>query len=161
MLLGCIADDFTGATDLANMLVKGGMRTVQTIGVPQGTLPDVDAVVVALKSRTIAPEEAVAQSLAALQWLQGQGCKQFYFKYCSTFDSTPRGNIGPVIDALAADLGVRGVVVCPVFPGTRYEDWALPDPAGQDIATVRPIRDEIRGRVLTLLSDLGVEPVTA
>jgi len=116
MLLGCIADDFTGATDLANMLVKGGMRTVQTIGVPQGALPDVDAVVVALKSRTIAPEEAVAQSLAALQWLQGQGCKQFYFKYCSTFDSTPRGNIGPVTDALMAALDTNFTIACPAFP---------------------------------------------
>ena len=116
MLLGCIADDFTGATDLANMLVKGGMRTVQTIGVPQGALPDVDAVVVALKSRTIAPEEAVAQSLAALQWLRGQGCKQFYFKYCSTFDSTPRGNIGPVTDALMAALDTNFTIACPAFP---------------------------------------------
>src|SRR5438093_3873354 len=101
MLLGCIADDFTGATDLANMLVRGGMRTVQTIGVPSGPLSeDVDAIVVALKSRTIAASEAVAQALAALAWLKEAGCRQFYFKYCSTFDSTPRGNIGPVTEAL-------------------------------------------------------------
>ena len=101
MLLGCIADDFTGATDIANNLVRGGMRTVQSIGVPQKPLAeDVDAAVVALKSRTIPAAEAVAQSLAALDWLRGQGCRQFYFKYCSTFDSTPAGNIGPVTEAL-------------------------------------------------------------
>ncbi|MGH8808622.1 MAG: four-carbon acid sugar kinase family protein, partial [Noviherbaspirillum sp.] len=95
VLLGCIADDFTGATDLAGMLVRAGMRTVQMIGVPQGPLPSgIDAVVVALKSRTTAPEEAVEESLAALKWLRNAGCRQFYFKYCSTFDSTDRGNIG-------------------------------------------------------------------
>ena len=86
-LLGCIADDFTGGTDLAGMLVKYGMRTVQMIGVPDRPLPDdVDAVVVALKSRTAPVEEAVGESLAALRWLQQAGCRQFYFKYCSTFD---------------------------------------------------------------------------
>jgi uncharacterized protein YgbK (DUF1537 family) len=106
MLLGCIADDFTGATDLANMLVRGGMRTIQAIGVPAGPLgEEVDAVVVALKSRTIDPAEAVAQSLAALDWLKRGGCRQLYFKYCSTFDSTPKGNIGPVTDALMDALG--------------------------------------------------------
>src|SRR3546814_17004706 len=96
ILLGCIADDFTGATDLASMLVQAGMRTVQAIGIPKDGVPaDTDAVVVALKSRTIAPEQAVAESLAALQWLRDAGCKQIYFKYCSTFDSTDKGNIGP------------------------------------------------------------------
>ncbi|MFM8766885.1 MAG: four-carbon acid sugar kinase family protein, partial [Rubrivivax sp.] len=92
MILGCIADDFTGATDLANNLVRTGMRVVQTIGVPTGPLNvEVDAVVVALKSRTIPAQEAIAQSLDALRWLQSQGAQQFYFKYCSTFDSTPQG----------------------------------------------------------------------
>ena len=101
LVLGCIADDFTGATDLANNLVRAGMRVVQTIGVPAGAArAEVDAVVVALKSRTIAPAEAVAQSLDALRWLQAQGARQIYFKYCSTFDSTPAGNIGPVTEAL-------------------------------------------------------------
>ena len=94
MKLGCIADDFTGATDLANNLVRAGMRVMQTFGVPQAALSsDVDAVVVALKSRTIPAKEAVAQSLEAQQWLQAQGAEQIYFKYCSTFDSTPAGNI--------------------------------------------------------------------
>src|SRR5690349_645616 len=105
VLLGCIADDFTGATDLASMLVKHGMRTVQTIGVPDDApASDVDAIVVALKSRTIPAADAVAQSLAALSYLERLGCRQFYFKYCSTFDSTPRGNIGPVADALSDAL---------------------------------------------------------
>ena len=117
MLLGCIADDFTGATDLANNLVRGGMRTVQTVGVPRERLrDDVDAVVVALKSRTIPAAEAVAQSLAALTWLQQHGCKQIYFKYCSTFDSTPAGNIGPVTAALMHALGCDFTIACPAFP---------------------------------------------
>lgn len=117
-LLGCIADDFTGATDLANMLVREGMRTVQTIGVPDSAPQDVDAIVVALKSRTVPAAEAVADSLAALSWLRQQGCRQFFFKYCSTFDSTPQGNIGPVTDALLQALGSDFTIACPVFPET-------------------------------------------
>lgn len=118
--LGCIADDFTGATDLANNLVRAGMRVVQTIGVPSGPLAaEVDAVVVALKSRTIAPAEAVAQSLAALQWLQAQGARQIYFKYCSTFDSTPEGNIGPVTEALMDALGTDFTIATPAFPDNK------------------------------------------
>src|SRR5512146_311328 len=106
LLLGCIADDSTGATDLANNLVRGGMRVVQTIGVPATPLDEeVDAVVVALKSRTCPAKEAVSQSVAALAWLRAAGARQIYFKYCSTFDSTPRGNIGPVTDALMTALG--------------------------------------------------------
>jgi len=117
MLLGCIADDFTGATDLANNLVRAGMRTVQTIDVPDASLKlDADAVVVALKSRTIDPADAVAQSLAALDRLRAMGCRQFYFKYCSTFDSTDRGNIGPVTEALMQALGADFTIACPAFP---------------------------------------------
>ncbi len=117
MLLGCIADDFTGATDLANNLVRSGMRTLQTIGVPAAPLEgEVDAVVVALKSRTIPAAEAVAQSLAALEWLKRAGCRQFYFKYCSTFDSTAQGNIGPVAEALMDALGAKIAIACPAFP---------------------------------------------
>ena len=116
--LGCIADDFTGATDLANNLVRGGMRTVQTIGVPAdaGAAVDADAIVVALKSRTNAPADAVAESLQALRWLQSQGVEQVYFKYCSTFDSTAQGNIGPVTDALMAALGTGFTIATPAFP---------------------------------------------
>jgi uncharacterized protein YgbK (DUF1537 family) len=118
MLLGCIADDFTGATDLANNLVRGGMRVVQTIGVPAEGARDVesDAVVVALKSRTIDPDDAVAQSLQALRWLRSRGIPQIYFKVCSTFDSTDRGNIGPVAEALMEALGADFAPVCPAFP---------------------------------------------
>ena len=117
LLLGCIADDFTGASDLANNLVRAGMRVVQTIGVPVSPLrADVDAVVVALKSRTIAPQEAIAQSLAALAWLQAQGASQIYFKYCSTFDSTAEGNIGPVTEALMDALDTGFTIATPAFP---------------------------------------------
>ena len=117
ILLGCIADDFTGATDLANNLVRSGMRVVQTIGVPvQPITADVDAVVVALKSRTIAPAEAIEQSLQALKWLQAQGAKQIYFKYCSTFDSTAHGNIGPVTEALMDALHTDFTIATPAFP---------------------------------------------
>jgi len=119
-LLGCIADDFTGATDLANTLVRNGMRTVQTIGVPDAqAVPDIgeaDALVVALKSRTIPAGEAVAQSLEALRWLRAQGCRQFVFKYCSTFDSTDAGNIGPVAEALLDALDSDFTIACPAFP---------------------------------------------
>ncbi|MEM7189326.1 MAG: 3-oxo-tetronate kinase [Pseudomonadota bacterium] len=119
MLLGCIGDDFTGSSDLANTLAKQGMRTVQYTGVPDGpAAPDVQAGVVALKSRSIAPDDAVTQSLEALRWLQAQGCSQIFFKYCSTFDSTPDGNIGPVADSLAEALDAHKVIICPAFPGT-------------------------------------------
>ncbi|RQO35293.1 hypothetical protein DBV14_33015 [Variovorax sp. KBW07] len=120
LLLGCIADDFTGATDLANNLVRAGMRVVQAIGVPEGPLDaDVDAVVVALKSRTVAPAEAIAQSLDALRWLQAQGARQVYFKYCSTFDSTPQGNIGPVTEALMDALACDFTIATPAFPDNK------------------------------------------
>lgn len=117
MILGVIADDFTGASDVAAMLARGGMQTSLVIGVPDGAgIGESDGVVVALKSRSIPADDAVAQSLAAFDWLQAGGARQFFFKYCSTFDSTPSGNIGPVAEALAARLGVRGVVACPALP---------------------------------------------
>ncbi|MCU0925917.1 MAG: four-carbon acid sugar kinase family protein [Hydrogenophaga sp.] len=120
LLLGAIADDFTGATDLANNLVRAGMRCVQTIGVPGGSaVVQADAIVVALKSRTVPAAEAVEQSLSALRWLQAQGAQQIYFKYCSTFDSTAEGNIGPVTEALLDALHGPGkgfTIACPAFP---------------------------------------------
>jgi len=118
--LGCIADDFTGATDLCNTLVKGGMRTVQLVDLPRAETapPDVDAVTIALKSRTAPVETAVAQSLEALDWLRKAGARQFVFKYCSTFDSTEKGNIGPVADALLEALGAPFSIACPAFPET-------------------------------------------
>ena len=128
MLLGCIADDFTGATDLANNLVRAGMRVMQMIGVPDHPLSfgagarddrDVDAIVIALKSRTASPQDAVGQSLHALSWLRAQGARQIYFKYCSTFDSTPQGNIGPVLEALMDALGADFTIATPAFPDNQ------------------------------------------
>jgi len=118
VLIGCIADDFTGATDLASVLVRNGCSALLLNGVPQPSLaiPKTGALVVALKSRTIAAGEAVAQSLAALRWLAEQGARRFFFKYCSTFDSTPAGNIGPVADALLDALHADFTIACPAYP---------------------------------------------
>src|SRR5258708_3530173 len=116
-LLGSIADDFTGATDLAGMLVKQGMRTVQMIGVPQHPAPDgLDAIVVALKTRTIPPQDAIDASLAAFAWRGGAVCRNFFLNSGSTFDSRSRGNIGPVADALMEALQTDFPVACPAFP---------------------------------------------
>ncbi|SOF00489.1 Uncharacterized conserved protein YgbK, DUF1537 family [Burkholderia sp. OK233] len=161
-LLGCIADDFTGATDLANMLVRGGMRTVQTIGVPvSNDAVEADALVVALKSRTIPAADAVAQSLAALDWLREQGCRQFFFKYCSTFDSTDAGNIGPVTDALldslSAEVGATAfTLACPAFPengrtiyrGYLFVGDTLLNESGMETHPLTPMRDANLVRVL-------------
>ena len=161
-LLGCIADDFTGATDLANMLVRGGMRTVQTIGVPASNdAVQADALVVALKSRTIPAADAVAQSLAALDWLRAQGCRQFFFKYCSTFDSTDAGNIGPVtdalLDALSAEVGATAfTIACPAFPengrtiyrGYLFVGDTLLNESGMENHPLTPMRDANLVRVL-------------
>ena len=161
-LLGCIADDFTGATDLANMLVRGGMRTVQTIGVPASNdAVQADALVVALKSRTIPAADAVAQSLAALDWLREQGCRQFFFKYCSTFDSTDAGNIGPVtdalLDALSAEVGATAfTIACPAFPengrtiyrGYLFVGDTLLNESGMENHPLTPMRDANLVRVL-------------
>lgn len=118
LLLGCIADDVTGASDLADMLVQGGMSVVQTVGVPGDSfdLIEVDAVVVSLKTRSVAPREAVLQSLEALAWLKQRGACRFFFKYCSTFDSTDRGNIGPVASSLVRALDAEISVICPALP---------------------------------------------
>lgn len=120
LALGCIADDYTGASDLANTLTRAGLRTVQTIGVPADDLklPEVDAVVVSLKSRSIEAGLAVSRSRAAETWLRGRGARHVLFKICSTFDSTDAGNIGPVMDALRADCGEAVVLVTPAFPET-------------------------------------------
>jgi 3-dehydrotetronate 4-kinase len=155
--LGCIADDFTGATDLANNLVRSGMRAVQTLGVPGGPLDaDVDAVVVALKSRTTPPAEAVQESLAALRWLQAQGARQIYFKYCSTFDSTAQGNIGPVTEALMDALGADFTIATPAFPdnqrtvfkGYLFVGDVLLSESGMRDHPLTPMRDANLVRVL-------------
>ena len=118
MKLGVIADDFTGATDIAGFLVENGLSTLQLAGVPEhdGDLPQVDAVVISLKSRSCPAGEAVRDSLAALAWFQARGCPRIYQKYCSTFDSTAAGNIGPVTDALLAALGQDFTLICPALP---------------------------------------------
>ncbi|MDB5624454.1 MAG: type effector Hrp-dependent outer, partial [Tardiphaga sp.] len=120
LALGCIADDYTGASDLANTLTRCGLRTVQTIGIPADdlVLPEVDAVVVSLKSRSIAADEAVAKSRAADAWLRARGADHVLFKICSTFDSTDAGNIGPVMEVLMAASGDAIVLVTPAFPET-------------------------------------------
>ena len=159
--LGCIADDFTGATDLANNLVRSGMRVIQAIGVPRRRLDaDVDAVVVALKTRTIPSAEAVAQSLDALRWLRGHGAGQIYFKYCSTFDSTPEGNIGPVTEALMDALsdvpGADFTIATPAFPdnartvfkGHLFVGDALLNESGMQHHPLTPMKDANLVRVL-------------
>lgn len=157
MLLGCIADDFTGATDLANNLVRSGMRCVLTNGVPVGAAPaDADAVVVALKSRTIAAEQAVAQSLQALAWLQAGGARQIYFKICSTFDSTDDGNIGPVTEALMKATGASFSIACPAFPennrtifkGYLFAGDVLLNESGMQNHPLTPMRDANLVRVM-------------
>lgn len=117
ILIGCIADDFTGASDAASFLVKGGLRTILFNGVPKQDLEvDCDAAVIALKTRSCRKELAVADSMAALDWLQAHGTRQYYSKYCSTFDSTPKGNIGPILDAALEKLGQKSTVLCPALP---------------------------------------------
>lgn len=169
MLLGCIADDFTGASDLANTLAKGGMATTQFVGVPVGAPPrDCEAGVVALKTRSIAVDKAIAQSTAALEWLRHQGCRQYFFKYCSTFDSTPEGNIGPVGEALLDALDASVAVVCPVFPATGrtlysghlFVDGKPLSESGMENHPLNPMTDANICRWLSLQTrgDVGLLP---
>ena len=170
LLLGAIADDFTGATDLANTLVRQGMRTVQLIGVPTQAAPeDVDALVVALKSRTIPAADAVAQAQAALRWLKAADARQILFKYCSTFDSTDQGNIGPVADALLDALGADFTVFCPAFPengrtiyrGYLFVGEVLLSESGMRDHPLTPMRDANLRRVLARQTPhkVGVVPL--
>ena len=172
ILLGAIADDFTGATDLANTLVRQGMRTVQLIGVPTTAPPEeVDAIVVALKSRTIPAPQAVEQSLAALAWLRQAGVRQVLFKYCSTFDSTDQGNIGPVADALMQALGTDFTVFCPAFPengrtiyhGYLFVGDVLLSESGMRDHPLTPMRDANLVRVLgrQTAHKVGLVPLAA
>ncbi|MBM3593201.1 MAG: four-carbon acid sugar kinase family protein [Alphaproteobacteria bacterium] len=168
--LGCIADDFTGATDLANTLVKGGMTAVQVIGVATGPLPEADAVIIALKSRTAPVGEAVAQSLAACDALLAAGAKQIFWKYCSTFDSTDHGNIGPVADALLKRLGSGFALACPAFPtngrtiylGHLFVGNALLNESGMENHPLTPMTDANLVRVLGRQTDgaVGLVPFT-
>ncbi|HEV2674497.1 MAG TPA: 3-oxo-tetronate kinase [Aliidongia sp.] len=175
ILLGAIADDFTGATDLANTLVRQGMRTVQLIEVPAGpaatAIDGVDAVVIALKSRTIPAAAAVAQSLAALDWLQNAGARQVLFKYCSTFDSTAEGNIGPVAEALMAALDTDFTIYCPAFPengrtifkGYLFVGDGLLSESGMRDHPLTPMRDASLVRVLAAQTTrpVGLVPLSA
>jgi uncharacterized protein YgbK (DUF1537 family) len=163
-ILGCIADDFTGATDLAAMLVAHGMTTVQVIGVPQGPMPEADAVVVALKSRTVPAQQAVTESLAACEALLAAGARQIFFKYCSTFDSTDDGNIGPVADALMRRLQAGLAIACPAFPangrsifqGHLFVSDKLLNESGMENHPLTPMRDANLVRVLSRQTDGGV-----
>ncbi|UPG71104.1 four-carbon acid sugar kinase family protein [Roseomonas gilardii subsp. gilardii] len=163
-LLGCIADDFTGATDLASMLVRHGMRTIQVIGVPDAPLPEADAVVVALKSRTVPAPEAMAQSQAALEALLAAGARQILFKVCSTFDSTDAGNIGPVADTLLRRLQAGFALACPAFPangrtvyqGHLFVGSRLLSESGMQDHPLTPMRDPDLVRVLSRQTDGGV-----
>ena len=165
-VLGCIADDFTGGTDLANNLVKGGFRTVQTIGIPKPAtkLEEIDAVVVALKTRTCPVEQALRESKEALHWLESIGCRQFYFKYCSTFDSTPRGNIGPVIELLLREIGASFTIASPAFPdngrtvyrGHLFVHDQLLNESGMQHHPLTPMTDPNIVRVLAAQTRLTV-----
>jgi uncharacterized protein YgbK (DUF1537 family) len=172
MLLGCIGDDFTGSSDLANTLAREGMQTMQFTGVPRSNAPPAcEAGVVALKSRSIAPDEAVRQSLQALDWLLAQGARQIVFKYCSTFDSTPQGNIGPVAEALLDRLGAQQAIVCPAFPATGrtiyqghlfVKDKLLSE-SGMESHPLTPMTDPNIRRWLRLQTktDVGLVPYAA
>lgn len=142
-LLGCIADDLTGATDLALTLARKGMRTVQVNGLPEPDtpVPEVDALVVALKSRTVEPAQAVDWSLRALGWLQSAGARRFFFKYCSTFDSSDRGNIGPVAEALLDALGAPLAIACPAFPANGRSVYRGHLFVGDQLLSDSPMRD--------------------
>ena len=162
MLIGVIADDFTGASDIAVTLAKGlpgegGLQTTQYAGIPcEPAAADVEAGVIALKSRSIPASSAVEQALAACRWLLEQGCEQLVFKYCSTFDSTDSGNIGPVTDALAELLAVQSVVICPAFPalgrtlyqGHLFVQDRLLSESGMEHHPLTPMKDADVRRVL-------------
>ena len=170
MLLGVIADDFTGASDIANTLAKGlgpngGLRTAQFADVPRVDAPEtVEAGVIALKSRSIPATAAVELSISALNWLRQQGCRQYVFKYCSTFDSTPAGNIGPVGEALAAELGAKGVAACPAFPATGrsiyqghlFVKGRLLNESGMEKHPLNPMKDPDIRRWLSLQTAASV-----
>jgi uncharacterized protein YgbK (DUF1537 family) len=172
ILIGCIADDLTGATDLAVTLMREGLSAIQINGVPGKDLrlPPGEAVVVALKSRTIPAPEAVSQSLAALAWLRGRGAARIYFKYCSTFDSTPQGNIGPVADALLHALGSGFTVATPAYPRNRrtvfmghlFVDEVLLSDSGMRRHPLTPMTDANLLRVLSAQTDgkVGLVPYT-
>lgn len=165
-VLGCIADDFTGATDLGSMLVRGGLRTVQWLGVPTelAEVNDVDAVVISLKSRSVPVEDAKRDSLSALEALRSIGVNHYFFKYCSTFDSTDAGNIGPVAEVLLNELDSRQTVFCPAFPengrtvyrGHLFVGDRLLSESGMESHPLNPMTDSDLRRVLSRQSERPV-----
>lgn len=169
MKLGVIADDFTGASDIALTLAEGGMQTVQFVGVPDGKVTGIDAGVVALKSRTAPVDQAIAESLAACKWLQSQGATQFIFKVCSTFDSTAKGNIGQVAEALANYLGETHIITCPAFPengrsvyqGHLFVNDVLLNESGMQDHPLTPMTDADLRRVLAAQTSWKVTHVPA
>lgn len=140
MRLGAIADDLTGASDLASVIRRERWTVLQTIGVPRAPLPPADAVIVSLKTRTLPPADAVAASLSAAAFLRRTGADQLYFKYCSTFDSTDRGNIGPVIEALLSDLGEDFTIACPAYPALQRTVYLGHLFVGHDLLSESPMR---------------------
>ena len=159
LFLGCIADDVTGATDLAGNLVRAGMNTVQVFGVPDpGDLErlEADAIVVALKTRTADVKDAIDQSLRSLASLQEAGAQRFFFKYCSTFDSVADGNIGPVAEAMLNELKASQTVFCPAFPengrtvyqGHLFVQDRLLNESGMENHPLNPMTDPNLVRVL-------------
>lgn len=166
MLLGAVADDFTGASDLANTLARGGMATTLFNG-PGGDAAGAEAGVVALKTRSVAAEDAVRQSVEAAKWLLDKGCQQILFKYCSTFDSTPDGNIGPVAEALLDLLGADCAIVCPAFPGAGRRVFMghlfvgdrLLNESGMQNHPLTPMTDPDLRRWLTRQTGVGVGAV--
>lgn len=165
MKIGVIADDFTGASDIALALAEGGLKVAQFIGIPdRRSDPVLEAGVIALKSRTAPVGEAVSASLAACRWLLDQGARQIVFKVCSTFDSTPKGNIGPVLDALAQQLGTPRTLVCPAFPengrsvyqGHLFVADRLLNESGMQDHPLTPMTDPDLRRVLARQSTMPV-----
>ncbi len=159
MKLVVIADDFTGATDIASFLVENGLKTIQINDVPTMDAPkDIDACVVSLKSRSCPVHQAISQSLSVLDWAKKQGAEKFFFKYCSTFDSTSKGNIGPVTDALLDALGETATVVCPALPvngRTVYKGYlfvgdVLLNESGMQNHPITPMKD---ANLLRLMED--------
>lgn len=157
-ILGCIADDFTGAADMASFLKKGGMQTLLLDGIPEEMEKScqADAIVIALKTRTQETEKAVSLSLDALKWLEHQGCSHFYIKYCSTFDSTPKGNIGPVCDAAMDFLQVKSTLICPALPvngrtveqGKLYVNGILLQDSSMKDHPLTPMKDSSLKRLM-------------
>jgi uncharacterized protein YgbK (DUF1537 family) len=164
-ILGCIADDYTGATDIASMLREGGMRVIQYLGIPKRiNTVNADAIIIALKSRSISKSEAIKESLEALKWLEASGCKQYYFKYCSTFDSTNEGNIGPVIEAIMIALESEFTIACPAYPengrtiynGYLFVGQKLLSESGMQNHPLNPMTDSNLVNVLQKQTNLKV-----